>query len=488
MAELGEAPVSNWHGDTLSREKFGQRLHQYLGEHFRRRETADSGFSIALDGQWGTGKTFLLTALAKEFSQASPKHLSVYVNVWASDYSSDPLLPIHSAFTEQVKKQISQKAGARLADAWSAVVRGMKRIIVSKPAVAAATAGAIFDAGASATALGAAAARATTAGMEKAQDLVEAYSEATSAREEFAQSRRNLVHAIEGDGASLALPIVIVVDELDRCRPTYAISVLETLKHLFSVRGVYFVFGVHRSELHHSVSHVYGQGFQSERYLARFFDQTITLPPPDLETFCENRLSHYGCQLQENECISLCWDEAETQLSNTRVFAAWMASGELSLRDIDQTIEAFASLLFHYTYRPVPIHWLLFLLVLRARKPTELKNWLGGSHGGANHVAAEALTSLLPSAVVGAVTVYAPIGESSRSRSGPSFQEEPLSTYVKPYISYLKNPKETMSELGQGSGDNLGFHLLARGAGNFHREAIMGALQAVATLPALGRR
>ena len=57
-------------------------------------------------------------------------------------------------------------------------------------------------------------------------------------------------------------PIIIVIDELDRCRPTYAIKLLEEIKHLFDVPGLVFVFGMHGDQLAHSVKAAYGAEFQ----------------------------------------------------------------------------------------------------------------------------------------------------------------------------------------------------------------------------------
>jgi predicted KAP-like P-loop ATPase len=62
------------------------------------------------------------------------------------------------------------------------------------------------------------------------------------------------------------------VDELDRCRPTYAIQTLELVKHLFNVPGLIFIFALDIEQLSHSVQTVYGQNMDAQGYLCRFFD------------------------------------------------------------------------------------------------------------------------------------------------------------------------------------------------------------------------
>lgn len=75
--------------------------------------------------------------------------------------------------------------------------------------------------------------------------------------------------------------LVVFVDELDRCRPEYAMSVLERIRHLFDVEGVIVVLSVNKTALDHTVSAIHGPQDLAERYLRRFVDQTVWLTQPD---------------------------------------------------------------------------------------------------------------------------------------------------------------------------------------------------------------
>ena len=70
----------------------------------------------------------------------------------------------------------------------------------------------------------------------------------------------------------------MIIDELDRCRPTYAIELLETAKHLFSVDNIVFVLGINIVEMSHSIRALYGSKFDAEGYLRRFIDFDYRLP------------------------------------------------------------------------------------------------------------------------------------------------------------------------------------------------------------------
>jgi predicted KAP-like P-loop ATPase len=61
-----------------------------------------------------------------------------------------------------------------------------------------------------------------------------------------------------------------MVDELDRCRPDYAIRVLERIKHFFDISGIVFIIGMDRNQLCHSICGLYGERFNSSEYLKKF--------------------------------------------------------------------------------------------------------------------------------------------------------------------------------------------------------------------------
>lgn len=79
--------------------------------------------------------------------------------------------------------------------------------------------------------------------------------------------------------------VVIFIDELDRCKPIYAIKLLERIKHYFNNNKIIFVFSTNLEELQSSVKCVYGENFNAYRYLDRFFDLKIPLPKADMQKY-----------------------------------------------------------------------------------------------------------------------------------------------------------------------------------------------------------
>ena len=69
------------------------------------------------------------------------------------------------------------------------------------------------------------------------------------------------------------------MDELDRCRPSYAVQLLERIEHYFINERITFVFSVNLEQLQHTIKNFYGNDFDACRYLDRFFDLRLSLPP-----------------------------------------------------------------------------------------------------------------------------------------------------------------------------------------------------------------
>src|SRR6202040_617942 len=71
--------------------------------------------------------------------------------------------------------------------------------------------------------------------------------------------------------------LVFVIDELDRCRPPYALSLLEKIKHFFSVDNVIFLLPTNLQQLETSVKAEYG-AIDAHTYLEKFYHLRIAFP------------------------------------------------------------------------------------------------------------------------------------------------------------------------------------------------------------------
>lgn len=79
--------------------------------------------------------------------------------------------------------------------------------------------------------------------------------------------------------------LIIFIDELDRCKPTFAVKLLERVKHYFTNEKITFVFSTNVKELSNTIKNLYGSNFNADRYLDKFFDLRLSLPPIDISEY-----------------------------------------------------------------------------------------------------------------------------------------------------------------------------------------------------------
>ncbi len=247
--------------DILQRQRVGQSLSALL-------DNVDDPLVVALNGQWGTGKSFFLKRwIGAHKLENGSKATTVYFDAFANDYISDPLPALVSALAER----LPEEDGETLSRVKSAAFK------LAKPLARMGLSLATFGATAAVDDLGDAIVGAVggeiAAGIDK---YWEDEKGKRTAMAEFRSAIETLV-AAPGDGEE-ATPLVFVVDELDRCRPSYALEVLEVIKHFFAVPHVHFVLGVNLKSLENSVKISYGANIDAHAYLKKFIHVILELP------------------------------------------------------------------------------------------------------------------------------------------------------------------------------------------------------------------
>ena len=159
------------------------------------------------------------------------------------------------------------------------------------------------------------------------------YAEAKEAINSFRNALANTAEVLSDKHGGK--PLVIAIDELDRCRPSYAVELLEVVKHFFSVNNVVFVLAIDKTQLTHAIRAIYGQGFDAIGYLRRFIDLDFRLPTPDRTRFMKNLMDQSLLKQFFKDHPGHSWGESDdTQL----LLRAFMNLPSLSLRQIQQTM------------------------------------------------------------------------------------------------------------------------------------------------------
>jgi hypothetical protein len=273
-----------WSQDQMNRKGVAKFLTGYL-------DATPKIKVLNVNSAWGSGKTFFLKNWVAE---QSSERACVYFNAWETDFSGDAFVALVSAIKEQLHEVIgplqdaeniirsfTNKASKTLIAATPALAKG---VIKKFTGVDVGLLSGIVDEDAIADA------------AEKAvEKLIETNKETLAVVKDFKKVFHELIILSSHQRAlgSEAKPVYIFIDELDRCRPIFAIELLERIKHLFEVKDCKFIIATDTQQLGHSIKAIYGSSFSSEKYLKRFFDAEFTLDNSDLSAWVKTNCSDF---------------------------------------------------------------------------------------------------------------------------------------------------------------------------------------------------
>lgn len=348
-----------WVDDHLARKNDSALLYRLTYNRYRENLEADrkGSYVINVDAGWGQGKTFLLSRMHRELIRAG--HPAVFINVWEHDYIDDPYTIVVAAIDDYIKSVIGAvepSKAKKIKEAFDKFRRNFGKIVAVVGTELTKTAARrligegvdtlkdyVTDGGAN------------TFTKDVAGDVAKSLTDISDfAIDKFAKARLNDVSETKrsvvnfkeglgtlltllGDATDLNLPFYVFLDELDRCKPTYAISMLERVKHLFDVTGVVFILATDTDQLAHAINSVYGDKFDAKHYLQRFFHRSYQMPDADPYLIALDLITKR--KLQTNK-----WNlPPNNDLNDGKSFAKFLAKTatilKLSPRRIDQSID-----------------------------------------------------------------------------------------------------------------------------------------------------
>ena len=227
--------------------------------------------TIAVDSSWGTGKTTFLRFLQAELQQRDIK--VSYFNAWEKDFDKEPfLLIVNHIVSEFSEKESDVREIKKIAInvLKSITVNGSKAVINSL--LPAKVGDNLIDFFGNVT-------------EEIASDIFEHLSQE---EDEIKRLQEKLTLLVEKNNK-----MVILIDELDRCKPSFSIELLERIKHIFNTPNIIFVLGTDLDQLGKAISGVYGESYDGRKYLDRFFDFEFNLNIPTYEDFWQSLIENY---------------------------------------------------------------------------------------------------------------------------------------------------------------------------------------------------
>lgn len=240
--------------DALDRQKLGESVYKLL-------QQLPKGV-VAIDGEWGIGKTWFGQNL-KTLIDSKSEFGSIWIDAFQADWIDDPALTLISSMgaglDDAQRKSFFDSAAPLIARAVPNLIKAVAKtagnfVGVDKEVID--TAADILK--------------------DEAEELIRAKLDELAEREKVLEHLKKLLadHVKKAKGQK----VVVIVDELDRCSPAYAIRLLERLKHLFDIEGVIFLLLWNRNQIKQAVEAFYGAGTNGVMYLDKFIDYPIAMP------------------------------------------------------------------------------------------------------------------------------------------------------------------------------------------------------------------
>lgn len=360
-----------WADDLFHRRECATMLNDLLTD-------GEDGLVVAINGSWGSGKTFFLRRWYEDLKHneimGGLAGFAVYYNAWEDDFFDDPLVPLlvnlrkpfeAANVGDKLWQSIMDSAKGVAYEASVALVNGLIKKITEIDVEA----------------------LKKDCLLTASESALEVYEKATASRMAV---RDGLVKLSRESFAKTGRYTVLIIDELDRCSPAFAVRLLERIKHLFSVPYLMVVLGIDKDQLSHTLHKFYG-AIDVNNYLHRFIDMEFSLPAPDTTVFLSALWKRYAIesyfQTREERKLIL------TPLRRVRKILAYFARmHSLTLRETETVFKRFV-LMFrtktdHRRMHPEFVSGLIMLKFLDAKTYTR---WISGRAS-----VAKALDVLIP--------------------------------------------------------------------------------------------
>ena len=230
--------------DSLGRENFGVFFCNFL-------KTTNTPTVIELSAGYGEGKTTFLERCEKHIKLEQIDVDVININIWENDFNDNPFLALLESLNEMF---------------------GFEQIVNKKREKINENINAIIDV----------TAKFCTGGVISANTIKNIF---PGKGEKKQKTSKDFIQEIKTHLEKKTKKTIVFIDELDRCRPDYAIRTLEVIKHIFNVKNIVFVLATDDNRLQSSVNSVYGSQVASEDYLRKFIDIQLFLPEAEKKKF-----------------------------------------------------------------------------------------------------------------------------------------------------------------------------------------------------------
>ena len=257
---------------TLQNDVLGRK--PLLFKLIRLLNSIDTNYTISLDGDWGVGKTFFVEQLMylcykdENFDLVNDpydkelienfrnKYIPIYYNAWENDDHEDVvesliynILDVYPKYKKDIKEK-NQK--------FDTIVKPFLTNLIEKGTLGFIPKD-VFE------------------NIKSFEEL----SNSINTTEEKKKDLFKIFDLLTDDNTR----ILLIIDELDRCKPDYAVKILESIKHFYSYKNITTLVVTNNSQLSQCVKHFYGSSFDGYSYLNKMYDTVLSLNLKNIENY-----------------------------------------------------------------------------------------------------------------------------------------------------------------------------------------------------------
>ena len=217
---------------------------------------------IFINAPWGMGKTLFADALQEYFTKNNEDINKLYINSWKMDFYDEPLKALIAEMSEDkiITVESTEKAKKFLKNCGKIFFgKILKNFLLKK-----------FN-----------------LNDKDIEEMKSFFNGLNISELEDYKNYKKLLEEFKDTLSKEKAPKIIIIDELDRCRPDYAIQLLEIIKHIFDVKNIIFLFLINREQLESIVSTIYMNSNLSNKYFEKFYDVELNLPEVNYEELNE---------------------------------------------------------------------------------------------------------------------------------------------------------------------------------------------------------
>lgn len=372
---MAETKRSFEQDDLFNRKPYAEFLKKLiLNSDSYHRDDDVQAYTIAIDSPWGTGKSVFLEMFENMLETECQEQVRiVHYNAWKNDFWNNAFEPFADAiftsewFCNALQDDVNEQSAKKFLGAAKNVMLSFVKKKMEDNCDAELLEKAIED---------------FAKGLKVA--TTNNVSFLSKSYLDYVASLKQMQDAMD-DVLANTLPggkLVIVIDELDRCRPTFAIETLEIVKHIMDVQNVVYIFALDVRQLGAAIKQIYGSDTDATGYLMRLFSYYSRMPEPlnrnMIKLVAENLFNNIADVREEA-------DEKERMKQN-RKFLDNMTSVsealELSARDLETIGKVYdmmkkSFLIAYQNSRAYLLYW--FLLCAKYKNPILFDSWLKGN-------------------------------------------------------------------------------------------------------------